>query len=147
MIDAPLRRGQAPFLLPTRVEVNGEPNPKALAALAKRILYPPAKWKDELDDRTSARGLLAVTFAGELPGGGHAVLYLRAKAGREPPVCAIHGPLHPLGHNAGKRGWQPFVLPLVTAEGSEVEPLGLVPDLTINTNINAPLSRMLLGRL
>lgn len=137
MIDAPLRRGQAPFLLPTRVEVGGEPNPKALAALAKRILYPPAKWKDELDDRTSARGLLTVTFAGELPGGGHAVLYLRARSGKAPPVCAVHGALQPLGHNAGKRGWQPFILPIE---------LSLEPDMTITTNINAPLSCLLLGR-
>ncbi|MFC6663917.1 hypothetical protein ACFP9V_00095 [Deinococcus radiopugnans] len=47
------------------------------------------------------------------------------------------GLLQPLGHNAGARGWQPFVLPIG---------LPLTPDMTIQFNINAPLSRLLLGR-
>ena len=38
------------------------------------MLYPPALWPEELDDRTSLSGAFTVTFAGELPGGGDAAL-------------------------------------------------------------------------
>lgn len=137
MRDEQLRRGQAPFLLPTAVLVDGKASASAVQALAKRILYPPAGWAEELDDRRSVRGKLTVTFAGELPGGGRAVLLLRARQRSAVPEDAEHGPLIPLGHNAGARGWQPFVLPMG---------LPLTPDMTIQFNINAPLSRLLLGR-
>ncbi|SMB93244.1 hypothetical protein [Deinococcus hopiensis] len=137
MRDEALRRGQAPFLLPSAVLKDGTPSPSALAALRKRTLYPPTKWAEELDDSKSVRGLLTVTFAGSFPGGGWAVLLLRAKRGKDVPVDATYGPLHPLGHNPQVRGWQPFVLPLGTL---------LTPDLTITLNIDAPLSRCLLGR-
>lgn len=137
MRDEPLCRGQAPFLLPTEVRVAGLPSPRALAALAKRILYPPALWPEELDDRTSLRGAFTVTFAGELPGGGDAALLGRVKAGKVAPEDAVYGPVTLLGHNAEARGWQPFVLPLNTP---------LTPDMTVTISINAPLSRLLLGR-
>lgn len=139
MRDEPLRRGQAPLLLPTEVRVGtGDPSASALRALAKRILYPPAGWTDELDDRTSIKGRLTLTFGGSLPGGGPAVLLLRARRGsRRDPVDRQYGPLTPLGHSAGARGWQPYLLVLG-------EPL--TPDLTLILDIDAPLSRALLGR-
>lgn len=138
MRDEQLRRGQAPFLLPTIVLVGGVASDRAVQALAKRILYPPAGWLEELDDGRSVSGSLTVTFAGDLPGGGQAALLLRARQrGGALPEDAAYGPLMPLGHNAGARGWQPFVLPLGIL---------LRPDMTVNLDINAPLSRLLLGR-
>ena len=137
MRDEQLRRGQAPFLLPTRVLIGEEESPAALRALAKRILYPPARWPEELDDRTHVRGLLTVTFAGALPGGGGAALLGRVRVGQAAPRDADYGPLTLLGHNAAARGWQPFALRL---------PVVRTPDLTINLDIDAPLSRLLLGR-
>ena len=141
MREERLRRGQAPLLLPTSVRVGDaeDPSPSALRAIAKRLLYPPAGWLEEMDDRTSVKGRLNITFAGSLPGGGRAVLLLRARRGsRADPVDAGYGPLQPLGHNAGTRGWQPYVLPLAL--------VSLTPDLTLTLNIDAPVSRVLLGR-
>lgn len=138
MRDEPLRRGQAPFLLPTEVRVAGQPSPRALAALAKRILYPPALWPDELDDRTSLSGAFSVTFAGELPGGGDAALLGRVRVkGPRLPKEATYGPVTLLGHNAGAKGWQPFVLALGQP---------LAPDVELDLRFDAPLSRLLLGR-
>ena len=144
---------QPPWHLPAKVEVQrgGEwmAEPKALAALAKPALYPPALQNEALDDRTSVRGLLRVTWAGEpLPDGGtrheaRAALLLRVKTGAKLPTLTVNGiavPLRPLGRSAGGRGWQPY---LATWDA----PYGVVRATPLTLSCSAPLSRLLLTRI
>lgn len=138
MREEQLRRGQAPFLLPVQVMVRGEASPAALAALAKRTLYPPARWPEEMNDGLTASGPMTVSFGGSLPSGGDAVLFGRVRTRRgKVPMDVQHGPVILLGHSAQAGGWQPFALPLAQP---------LVPEMTVEVNLNAPLSRLLLGR-
>lgn len=142
MREQQLRRGQAPFLRPTRAQVRqGDAwvdSPQALAALDKRVLYPPARWPEELDDRTSAPGRLRLTFAGDLPGGGAATLLLRVRVSSRRPECALHGPVILLGHNADRSGWHPATLQLSAP---------LTAGMTVDLDLNARVSRALLGRI
>ncbi|MBZ9715482.1 hypothetical protein [Deinococcus multiflagellatus] len=138
-----LRRGQAPWLRPAKVEQFRDgvwrPSASALKALDKRIAYPPTRWPEELDDRTSASGRLRLTFTDSFPGGGEGVLVLRVRVRRDVPVCAVHGPVTLLGHNVGQplaRGWHPALLP--------VGPLN-TPFVT-ELRLDVPVSRALLGR-
>ncbi|WP_034383027.1 hypothetical protein [Deinococcus sp. YIM 77859] len=135
--DEPLPRGAAPLRVPVAAEVQRggqwEASPGALAALAKRVLYAPAGWPEELDDRTHVRGPVRLTWEGSA---GEAVLLLRAKpqAGR-PLEVSVNGAVYParrLGHNAlEKRGWHPYLV-----ETRERDP-------TLVLTANAPLSRVL----
>ncbi len=115
--EEPLPKGAAPLSLPLTVEVWREDvqawavSESARLALSKRVLYAPAQWPEELDDRTSTRGRVRVTFPA---GDGRAVLLLRARAptGR-PLVIEVNGvpvTARRLGHNAPRRGWHPYVL-------------------------------------
>lgn len=135
--DEPLPRGEAPLRLPSQVEVwkekRWEVSTSALTALAKRTLYAPAGWLDELDDRTSVRLPVRITWAAAT---GQAVLLLRAKppSGKALEVTVNGTPYAALklGHNAPeKRGWHPYVV--VTRE---------TPPVLVIT-ANAPLSRVL----
>lgn len=122
--DEPLRRGEAPLRLPLAATVEGV---DVLPRVAKRILYPPAEWPEELDDRTSAAGPLTLTFglpdpprppAGEDPGEKwEAALVLRLKT--RASVITVNGegyPLLKLGHNApARRGWHPYVVAVPVA--------------------------------
>ncbi|WP_019585213.1 hypothetical protein [Deinococcus apachensis] len=143
-----LKRGQPPAHLPSVVEVwrneQWEFSPSALKALGKRFLFPPAGWAEELDDGSSVRGRLRVGWAGAvMPGGGRVAFLLRAKVpkGRLPALTWQDQPLtvYPLGHDAGLRGWQPFL-----AVTGLPYPEGLLQGVLTS---NAPLSRLLLTRL
>lgn len=142
MREPQLRRGQGPLLRPTRAQVRQGSawvdSPQALAALDKRILYPPARWPEELDDRTSAPGRVRLTFQGDLPGGGTATLLLRVRVGSRLPECTLHGPVTLLGHNADRNGWHPATIQLDTP---------LTADMTVELDLNARVSRALLGRI
>lgn len=118
--DEPLRRGEAPLLLPLTARVRDlDVRPR----VAKRVLYAPCGWDEELDDRTSTSGPLDLTF--ELPPAPRAgetweaALALRVNAAQE--TLRVNGqdlPLRRLGHNADrKRGWHPAVVgvPVSTA--------------------------------
>lgn len=150
----PLPRGQAPLLLPSRVEVwrDGawQESDTARKALSKRILYPPARWPEELDDRTSVKGRLRLTYPGAAPPTDaqgypktYAHLLIRAKRPRRPLTltrwqdgAGTPLPAALLGHNAAEpRGWHPYLL---TA--------GLLPPgpVVIELDSPVPLSRALL---
>lgn len=149
-MTGPLRRGQAPWLRPTRAQVQraGQwvDSPRALAALDKRILYPPVGWPEELDDGRSASGLLRLTFTDTFPiplapAVLQGVLHLRVRvSGGRVPACAIHGPVILLGHNTTEplpRGWHPAAL--LTGALSD-------GPTTLDLHLDVPCSRALLGR-
>ncbi|MFB9084001.1 hypothetical protein [Deinococcus wulumuqiensis] len=144
---------QPPWHVPATVErwAGGTwvADPAALAALAKPPLSPPAEQLEALNDRTSVRGLLRVTWAGEaLPSGdtGHdmqAALLLRLKVGGAPPTLTVEGApvlLRPLGRSAGARGWQPYL-------ATWGAPYGTVREASLILRCSAPLSRLLLARI
>ncbi|MVN86918.1 hypothetical protein GO986_09085 [Deinococcus sp. HMF7620] len=139
-----LRRGQAPMIRPSKVEVFREGvflvSAPALKALDKRVLYPPASWPEELDDRTKVTGRLRLTFADTFPGGGFGVLELRVLVKKAIPVCALHGPVFLLGHHATdppQPGWHPALLPL--------GPLPTTPLIT-QIHLDTAVSRALISR-
>ncbi|MFC4637000.1 hypothetical protein [Deinococcus hohokamensis] len=154
IVDAePLAVGQPPFQLPSLVEVWDEegqawqPSFTALKALRKRMLYRPAEWPEELDDRSSVAGRtrLRVTFTGPvMPSPDLAVvaLMLRAKVSHgQRPEVHVNGELADvlaLGVNAGRRGWQPFLV-VTTLSYPRLGPVEVTSD--------QPLSRLLLTRV
>lgn len=117
--DEPLKKGEGPYRLPKSATVDGR---DVLGAVAKRTLYQPAHWVDEVSDGTSTTGPLALDF-GALPvvpppgpeqktGKLVAALHLRYK-GKKPEinVDGTPTPLIKLGHNAAeKSGWHAYVL-------------------------------------
>lgn len=134
MRDQYIPPGQGPAARPTQVLVlrgtDWVESAAALAALNKRLLYPPAGWPEELDDRTSAAGPLRVTY--ERTGN---TLLLRVRVTGRVPTCAIHGPVTLLGHHARTpppRGWHPATL--VVGDAAQVE-----------LRLNQPVSRALLA--
>ncbi|EYB67013.1 hypothetical protein DEIPH_ctg052orf0005 [Deinococcus phoenicis] len=146
-------RRQPPWQVPATVEVQGEgwtPSAAALAALAKPMLYPPGGQEERLDDTTSARGTLRVTWAGErLPDGGtrrelRAALLFRAKvpAGQLPTltVNGLAATVRPLGRNAGTRGWHPYL----ATWGALYAPVAASP---LTLTCSAPMTRLLLARI
>ncbi|WP_027459259.1 hypothetical protein [Deinococcus murrayi] len=128
--DEPLRRGEAPLLLPLTATVAGE---DVRAKVAKRVLYPPAEWPEELNDRTSTRGPLTLTFklpdpprpaSGDDPGETwEAALVLRLRTRAD--TITVNGEsvtLSKLGHNADeRRGWHPYVVPVPVAAAYTLE--------------------------
>ena len=137
MRDLPLPRGQAPALLPSAVLIAGQHSPGALAALAKRTLYPPALWPEELDDRTAVKGALTIIFENVPPYIRESpVLFGRIRgAGLRPPAEVTYGPVRLLGHNAQARGWHPFLLSVPSVK---------TPKITLELRFDAPVSRLLL---
>lgn len=120
--DDPLAKGEGPLLLPLKAEVQAGgawgASPEALTALAKRVLYQPAGWRDELDDSTKVKGEVKVTFDAAL---NKAALLIRGRAtGGKAFAVTVNGQaatLHKLGHNAPeKRGWHPYLLEVATSE-------------------------------
>lgn len=118
--DEPLAKGRGPLLLPTKAEVPTQGawgvSEKALAALAKRVLYQPAGWPEELDDSKAVRGEMRVSFSEALD---RAVLLIRGRAlDGKPFAVKVNGDdavLHKLGHNSPeKRGWHPYLLEVTT---------------------------------
>ncbi|KQR37720.1 hypothetical protein [Deinococcus sp. Leaf326] len=117
--DEPLARPAPPLLLPVTATVGGR---DVRRAVAKRVLYPPAQWPEELDDRAATGGPLALTFAlppllpGQVRG---AALLLRLKLQSGVDTLTVNGQpilLSKLGHNADTaRGWHPYVVPVPVA--------------------------------
>lgn len=133
-----LKRAQAPFVLPDRCLLNDQPSASALRAVRKRLLYSPAKWPEELDDRSSVRGALTLTFdtSDYAVSGWPALLLIRARMSGPPVTDAALGPLTILGHNPQQHGFQAYLLDIQ----QEFAP----GELTVTLNINAPISRALL---
>ena len=81
-----------------------------LAAVAKRLLYSPAQWPEELDDQTGIRGEVRLTWAHAT---GRAALLIRARAAPG-LACTVNGiKVQPqkLGHNVSeKRGYHTYLL-------------------------------------
>lgn len=111
----PLAKGEGPLRLPggaelfegARVVGGGAP----LAAVAKRLLYAPAEWPEELDDRTGIRGGVRLTWA---QAQGKAVLLIRARAPATGLTVQVDGKeIAPrkLGHNVReRRGYHSYLL-------------------------------------
>ncbi|AFD25921.1 hypothetical protein [Deinococcus gobiensis] len=117
--DEPLKRGEGPLLLPTSATVQGR---DVRRAVAKRVLYPPAQWPEDLDDSQNTGGPLVLTFViPPLPTGQQqgAVLLLRLKLPPQADTLSVNGeawPIARLGHNAQTaRGWHPYVVPVPVA--------------------------------
>ncbi|GGO22271.1 hypothetical protein [Deinococcus humi] len=117
--DEVLARGEGPLLLPlTAVAVRDDGPVDVMAAVAKRILYQPAEWPQERDDRKATAGPLVLTFPETpRPGDGQsraAALLLRLKTTK--PTIKVNDQeieLIRLGHNASeKRGWHPYTVPV-----------------------------------
>lgn len=156
--DDPHPRGQGPYDLPIRVEVWDETRqayverPGALAALARRVLYPPSAWPDE-PPRGSVGGRLRVTFPPAPPAGGRqreTVLIARYKGPDPnepgpPPTdrrARINGVALPWvrnGHNADRtRGAHPYVIPAPTANVYELTLTGTLSRLLRCTRTGTP---------
>lgn len=147
----PLPRREPPLLLPERVDVwQGRwlESEAALRALRKRLLYQPAGWDEELDDRSSVRGRLRLHYPYEVidaPGTRTTgTLLVRVRRPRTADPWArlrrngVFSPLEAtfLGHNVTEvRGWHPCTLALGRLSSGTV---------TIELETTAPLSRALL---
>lgn len=114
--DEPLARAAPPLLLPVTATVGDR---DVRRAVAKRVLYPPAQWPEELDDQISTGGPLRLTFAVPSPVPEQiqgAALLLRLKLPPQTDTITVNGealPLSRLGHNAeAARGWHPYVMPV-----------------------------------
>lgn len=112
--DEPLKRAAPPLLLPVTATVQGR---DVRRTVAKRLLYPPAQWPEELDDSRSTSGPLVLTFRVTPPAQGQvqgAALLLRLKLPPRVDSIKVNGeemPLPRLGHNADTaRGWHPYAL-------------------------------------
>lgn len=131
--------GTGPLILPTQVEVWQDGtwmvSEAALVALRKRVLYAPAQWPEELDDRTRTPGRVRVTYPDSPL---KATLLIRAQLpARQAVTITVNGvpvPVVRLGHNADARGWQPALLRTNQ------------PGATYELNSPYPLSRALLLR-
>ncbi|WP_288481023.1 hypothetical protein [uncultured Deinococcus sp.] len=155
-LSEPLKRQESPLRLPSLVDVwrggAWAGDAAALRALRKRVLYQPAGWAEELDDRSSVRGRLRLHYPYDTPTPGEsgypqvvATLLLRGRRPREALEVTVRLPgrapqvvaAQLLGHNAPEaRGWHPYVLPL-----GPLPPGPVVVELTTP----APLSRALLA--
>lgn len=132
----PLAKGEGPLRLPAGAElvegarVVGGGTP--LAAVAKRLLYAPAEWPEELNDKTGIKGAVRLTWA---TAAGQAVLLVRAKAPSTGLRCNVDGvEVQPwkLGHNTPeKRGFHPYLL-VTAAKGN-----------TLTLETNGTLTRVL----
>lgn len=115
--DEPLKRREPPLSLPAEAKTG---NVDVRAKVAKRILYQPSEWPEELDDRTSVTGMLRLVFHIPTVQSGEevrAALLLRLKTKAE--TIRVNGAecsLVKLGHNADqRRGWHPYVVPVPTS--------------------------------
>lgn len=107
--------GTGPLTLPTQVEVRQDGawmvSEPALAALSKRVLYAPAQWPEELDDRTRTPGRVRVTYPDSpLKGALLIRAQLPARQAVTITVNSVPVPVVRLGHNADARCWQPALL-------------------------------------
>ena len=140
-----LKKGQGPLDLPIKVEVKDDkgtwqPSPAGLKALAKRMLYQPAGWPEELSDGTSISKAARVTFATTDE---RMLLWLRLKvSAEEAPTLKVDGvtvALLRLGHNAPeKRGTHPYLAEIVTPLGDDGQ-----PKKTLTLEFSGRLSRLL----
>ncbi len=115
--DEPLKRREPPLLLPAEAKTGAALNVDVRAKVAKRLLYQPAEWPEELDDRTSVTGMLRLVFHIPTVQSGEevqAALLLRLKTkAKTLRVNGVECPLYKLGHNADeRRGWHPYVVPV-----------------------------------
>lgn len=118
--DEPLKRREPPLLLPAEAKTGAALNVDVRAKVAKRILYQPSEWPEELDDRTSVTGMLRLIFHIPTVQSGEkvrAALVLRLKTKAETVrVNGVECSLFKLGHNADqRRGWHSYVVPVPTS--------------------------------
>lgn len=139
-----LKKGQGPLDPPIKAEVKEKEvwkaSDSALRALAKRMLYQPAGWPEELSDGTNVGRLVRVTFDTTDE---RLLLWLRLKvnAGQEPTFSIEGRPVQllRLGHNAPeKNGFHPYFVEIETPRGND----GKLKK-TLTLEYNGKLSRLL----
>lgn len=122
-------RAAPPLRLPVTATVGGTDVRKAVA---KRFLYQPANWPEELNDSTSAGSPLLLDF-GPLPVPGAderlaAALLIRYRGpDQDITVNGLGVRLYRLGNNAAEdRGWHSYVLYVQPAQTYELRHLGRI---------------------